>query len=337
MARPLRILFPGAFYHVMCRGNERKRIFLDDDDRSKFILYLKESIQMYHVHLHAYVLMHNHFHLVVETLHANLNEFMRRFNICYTGWFHYHHKTCGHLYQGRYKAILVDADNYLVELSRYVHLNPVRTMQEVTLDEQWQYLTKYTWSSLAGYFDKRRRLDYINYSMIDAMIGGSNSYKHYLYDGLKNGVEDILYKTKYQLILGDDRFLSYLQNEYVKKGSRREQPAYRKMTAKLIDSEILIAYISTTLNVDIEKIRSPRQLGPVRGIVAEMLYQYSGLSLSEIGKLLGGINYTAVSMLRKRLKVQLQKNKSIRDTYMDVKEKLCTIGQVTCEDLTPSI
>lgn len=91
MARSLRIQFPGASYHVTCRGNERKSIFLDDDDRRNFLALLVESLETYHVILYAYVLMTNHFHLVLQTMRANLSEFMRRFNICYTGKFHYRH------------------------------------------------------------------------------------------------------------------------------------------------------------------------------------------------------------------------------------------------------
>jgi len=126
MARPLRIQYPGAFYHITCRGNERKEIFLDDKDRNRFLALLTESLETYQVILYAYILMINHFHLLVQTKRANLSEFMRCFNICYTGWFNYRHHRCGHLYQGRYKAFLIDADNYLLEVSRYLHLNSVR-------------------------------------------------------------------------------------------------------------------------------------------------------------------------------------------------------------------
>lgn len=126
MARPLRIQYPGAFYHIMCRGNKGSSVFIDDDDRHRFLFLLAESLEIYEVTLYVYVLMHNHFHLILQTQRPNLGEFMRRFNICYTGWFNYHHGTYGHLYQGRYKSLLVDADSYLLALSRYVHLNPLR-------------------------------------------------------------------------------------------------------------------------------------------------------------------------------------------------------------------
>src|SRR5215472_262145 len=127
MARALRILFADAHYHVTCRGNERKAIFRDDTDRSVFLDKLQTSLQIYGVRLHAYVMMNNHFHLMVETPKGNLSEFMRHFNISYTAAFNRRHHRVGHLYQGRYKAILIDKDSYLLELSRYVHVNPVRS------------------------------------------------------------------------------------------------------------------------------------------------------------------------------------------------------------------
>src|SRR5512134_1186294 len=130
MARPLRISYPNAFYHVTCRGNDRRVIFRDDHDRARFLERLRSALDIFGVRLHAYVLMSNHFHLIVETPKANLSEFMRQFNISYTAYFNRRHRRIGHLYQGRFKAIVVDQDSYLLELSRYVHLNPIRVRRQ---------------------------------------------------------------------------------------------------------------------------------------------------------------------------------------------------------------
>lgn len=110
MARPLRILIPGGHYHVTCRGNERKAIFKDDRDRSLFVDKLQGSLVTYQVNLHAYVLMTNH--LMLSTPKGNLSEFMRHFNISYTGAFNRHHGRVGHLYQGRYKPIVIDPSHF---------------------------------------------------------------------------------------------------------------------------------------------------------------------------------------------------------------------------------
>ena len=126
MARALRIQYPGAYYHVTCRGNERREIYKDDEDRKLFKEKLKVSLEVYAVEVLSYVLMSNHFHLLISTPQGNLSEFMRHFNISYTSAYNRRHRRSGHLYQGRYKAFLIDADSYLVAVSRYIHLNPIR-------------------------------------------------------------------------------------------------------------------------------------------------------------------------------------------------------------------
>ena len=153
MARALRIKYKGALYHITSRGNERRNIFRGDQDRKFFIQTLKESLNTYNVILYSYVLMSNHFHFLLETPLANLSEFMRRFNITYTSYYNRRYNRVGHLYQGRYKSILIQKESYLNILSRYIHLNPVRIekIQNISLLEKEKYLKQYKWSSLKGY------------------------------------------------------------------------------------------------------------------------------------------------------------------------------------------
>jgi putative transposase len=126
MARPLRIEYPGAYYHVTSRSNERRAIFADDTDKRRFLEILETTSNLFGAEVHGYVLMRNHFHLILMTPTANLQKFMQRFNTSYTVYFNRRHHRTGHLFQGRYKALLIDRDTYLLELSRYLHLNPVR-------------------------------------------------------------------------------------------------------------------------------------------------------------------------------------------------------------------
>jgi putative transposase len=144
MARPLRIVYPGAYYHVMSRGNEQKEIFKSQRDREKFLEYLASANERYGAIIQAYCLMSNHYHLLLETPEGNLPQIMRHINGAYTTYFNVKRKRSGHLFQGRYKAILVDADSYAAELSRYIHLNPIR----VGLAERSE---DYPWSSYRSY------------------------------------------------------------------------------------------------------------------------------------------------------------------------------------------
>ena len=138
MARPLRIEYPGALYHVTSRGNARKRIFKDDGDRELFLRVLAFVVERCHWICHAYCLMDNHYHFLIETPEANLSQGMRQVNGVYTQAYNRGHGKVGHLFQGRFKAILVDKESYLLELCRYVVLNPVRA-KLVDRSEDWPW------------------------------------------------------------------------------------------------------------------------------------------------------------------------------------------------------
>ena len=126
MARPLRIELAGGLYHVTSRGDRREAIYLDDRDRRQWLILLGQVCERFNWACHGYCLMSNHYHMVVETIEGNLSQGMRQLNGVYTQYFNRRHRRVGHVYQGRYKAILVEKDRYLLELTRYVVLNPVR-------------------------------------------------------------------------------------------------------------------------------------------------------------------------------------------------------------------
>ena len=126
MARPLRIEYPGALYHVTSRGDRQEAIFDDDQDRRAFLNILGDVVCRFRWRCQAYCLMGNHYHLMIETPEGNLTKGMRPLNGVFTQWSNRRHKRSGHLFQGRYKAILVDRDSHFLELARYIVLNPVR-------------------------------------------------------------------------------------------------------------------------------------------------------------------------------------------------------------------
>jgi putative transposase len=140
MARPIRIEYPGAVYHVTARGNARMDIFVEDAARMGFLEILEDVIKRFNWLYHSYCLMGNHYHLLLETIDGNLSAGMRYINGVYTQYFNHRHDRVGHVFQGRFKAILVEKERYLLELCRYVVLNPVRAGM-VKLPEE------YGWSS----------------------------------------------------------------------------------------------------------------------------------------------------------------------------------------------
>ena len=138
MARPYRLQIENGLYHITSRGNERRQIYLDDSDYKKFLEYVGKAKEKYKVYLYAYVLMSNHYHLLIETTQENLSHLMHYLNGSYTSYFNWKHKRHGHLFQGRYKSILVDKETYFMELTRYIHLNPVKAkMVEDPLKYPW--------------------------------------------------------------------------------------------------------------------------------------------------------------------------------------------------------
>ena len=138
MARPLRIEYEGALYHLTSRGNARERIFFTDSDREAFLGILGDVVERFGWLCHAYCLMTNHYHLLIETPNANLSRGMRHLNGVYTQWINRHNKRTGHIFQGRFRSILVEKESHLLELARYVVLNPVRAKM-VRSPRDWRW------------------------------------------------------------------------------------------------------------------------------------------------------------------------------------------------------
>jgi putative transposase len=177
MARQLRIQYPGAVYHITCRGNARQDIYKDNQDRKAFLKILTESQKIYNIIIYSYVLMCNHYHLLIETPKGNISDYMRHLNMRYTSHYNRRHKKVGHLFQGRFKGILVDKDTYLTMLSRYIHLNPVKikSIKKMPYKKKIQYLRKYRWSSLPGYINKLKKQEFVEYDLVLEEYGGDNN------------------------------------------------------------------------------------------------------------------------------------------------------------------
>ena len=206
MARPLRIEYPGALYHVTSRGNARQAIFIDDTDRSGFIDALGEAVARFGWLCHAYCLMDNHYHLLIETPAANLARGMRQVNGVYTQRFNRRHGRDGHLFQGRYRAILVERDSYLLELSRYVVLNPVRAGMVDRPDD-------YAWSSYGATLGRTPAPDFLTTDWLLGQFGkrrgtARKRYQRFVQDGI--GAPSPWEALKGQVLLGSETFVDSL-------------------------------------------------------------------------------------------------------------------------------
>lgn len=327
MSRPLRIDYPDAYYHVTCRGNERRAIFKDDQDRSVFLEKLQSSLSIYGVRLHCYVLMDNHFHLVVETPKGNLSEFMRHFNVSYTGFYNRRHRRVGHLYQGRFKAILVEADSYLLELSCYVHLNPVRVgaMRREGAKGRLKHLGRYRWSSLEGYLSYGKRRSWVLYDQVLSYVGGSRRrYGRFVEEGLWLGYRTPWDDLRGQVILGEEGFWERVKGKWLRdEGARKdkERPSLR-LLEKIGPEEALrkVAGYFKLKPQELIKKRSGHR--DQRGLLMEVMYRFCGLKQREIGRELGGIGYTQVSHERGRIREKMERDSKVRRWDKEVESLL---------------
>ncbi len=208
MSRQLRIHYEGALYHVTSRGNAREKVFYGNKDREKFLETLALTVKRFGWHCHAYCLMTNHYHLLIETPRANLSQGMRQLNGMYTQYFNRSHKRVGHLFQGRFKSIHVEKDRYLLELSRYVVLNPVRAKM-VENPEAWK------WSSYRATSGKGKAEEYLQTDWILSQFGGKRKaaqkrYRAFVREGV--GVATKPWeKVKGQVYLGSEDFIEELK------------------------------------------------------------------------------------------------------------------------------
>src|ERR1043165_4181295 len=184
MARPLRIEYPGALYHITTRGNARRAVFKDASDRALFLDTLQRVSERYHWLCHAYCLMDNHYHLVIETLDGNLAQGMRQLNGVYTQAYNRRHRRVGHLFQGRHKAILVDKESHLLEICRYVVLTPVRAKAA-------EHPGRWKWSSYGGPAGTAKphpalTTDWVLGQFGARRVAAQQRYREFVRDGLGN-------------------------------------------------------------------------------------------------------------------------------------------------------
>lgn len=276
MARPLRLEYPGAIYHLTSRGDRREAIYENDNDRLQWLEILSKACERYNWRVHAYCLMDNHYHALLETVDGNLSKGMRHLNGVYTQYFNRQHNRVGHVFQGRFKAILVEKESYLLELTRYVVLNPIRAHMINNMD-QWE------WSSYRATIGKAQIPDWLETDWILSHFGRQRKrarerYIDFVREGV--GLPSIWGNLRKQVFLGDEAFVDQHQKKIAEKAELDEIPALQKRASSKPISDYQNKYKNESIAI-------------------KEAYLSGGYTMKEIGEHFGK-HYTTVSRIVKR-------------------------------------
>jgi len=286
MARPLRIEFEGAWYHVMNRGAGRKAIFRTDADRRYFLKLLRDVSERFEIEVHAYCLMDNHYHLMLRTPEGNLGRAMRHLNGLYTQHHNRQARQDGPLFRGRYKAILVEADAYWTHLSRYVHRNPLEAKIVRTL-------SGYPWSSYPVYLGKTSRPKWLQCRYLLDAIGGPSAYRRFV-EGPQTNLEiDAFYASPRQgPVLGTERYRTKIAkglkpHEDVPDSRRMVRPSFTQV----------VGAVAGLYKVSQASVLAPTRgrgvKSPARGMAMYLCQEQSGMTLAVIATRFGLSGYAS--------------------------------------------
>jgi len=272
MARPLRIEFPGALYHVTSRGNARQPIYLDDTDRRRFLEGLGDMVTTHRWVCHAYCLMTNHYHLLLGTPEPNLSTGMRRLNGSYAQWFNFRHDRVGHVLQGRFTAILVERESHLAELARYVVLNPVRAGMVRSPE-------RYEWSSLRAAAGLAPAPSWLDSGPMLCRFGSSRRYLEFVHEGIAAASP---WADRKGIVLGSEAFADRLSQRIAEKAHEQEHTRNERQCPR---PDLAAAFPPADCST-----RAARD-ARIREIARSGRY-----SIAEIGRFLG-LHYSTVSKI----------------------------------------
>ena len=329
MARPLRIEHLGGWYHVTARGNERRAIFRDDRDRTHFLELLGQMVGRFTVGLHCYVLMDNHYHLVVQLKQCNLSLALQWLNLSYSTWFNRRHARAGHLFQGRFTSILFSPQASALEVSRYVHLNPVRVGRlglakgqraamragassapnPKEVRERIERLRGYRWSSYRPYIGRGACPPWLDMDAIARLDRGTRKerrerYRHYVESALREGLDTtgIWSELKEGAILGSAQFVNGLR-DYLE-GDPQEQRAAARLKERRVDLAEVITAVEQMKGERWEAFRDRHGDG-ARDMILYLGQRRCGMKLKELGAACGLKGYGSVAMAIRRYESKL--------------------------------
>ena len=315
MARPLRIEYPGAFYHVMNRGQRQEPIVLDRRDRERLVSDLGRLSGQFHVLIHSYCLMTNHYHLLLETPEGNLSRAVQWLNVAYAAYYNRRHHCAGHVFQGRFKSLLVDATTHLEALSRYIHLNPVRAG---LVSCAWDY----EWSSCRGFVGHAAAPPWLE---VNRILGGFSAtkkaaqrrYAAYVSEG---DVSNPLDEAVAGAVLGNKAFLQWVEHTFLSaRPADQDIPDLKRITpCPSVDA--IVSAVAEAWHVHAEQIGTPgRKRNHARDVAIYLCRQMSGLPCRELGRRFGGISGAAITRRHDHLERRMAKDPSLAQAVTQIR------------------
>ena len=319
MSRPLRIEYPGAWYHVMNRGRRAEEIFTERNDYEQFLELLKETSDLFNVKIAAYCMMPNHYHLLLHTPDGNLSRCMRQINGIYTQRFNRAHEYDGQLFRGRYKSILVEADSYVLELIRYINMNPIRA--GLSLD-----LKGYEWSSHKGYISEAKKWEWLYKEFPLSLLTEDpkdrrRAYNRFMIDEGDDEISTILQKKKIPSILGKEDFVYWVRNRFFEKKVHIEVPDSKSLAP---DREMIQELVCKTYGITKEELMKSKRglINEPRSVAIYLTRMIRSDGLIDICRNYNLKKYSSASSVIEGVKERLPKDRNFRNRVKRLGNKL---------------
>jgi len=319
MSRPLRIVYPGAWYHVMNRGRRAENIFLDKLDYKMFVELLQETSEAWNIRIAAYSLMPNHYHMLIQTPNANISRAMRHVSGVYTQRFNGRHHYDGQLFRGRYKSILVHGDSYLLQLVRYIHRNPLKAGLVEDMDT-------YVWSSHKAYLSIAKKWNWLHKEFILDLLTSDkkariNTYRRFVAIDEDEKLLRTMERKKWPSLLGPQEFIDWVKSSYRDLQGSDEMPQIRELG---IDSDGIIRRVCDYYNIKRKDLFKSKRgnFNEPRCVAVYLMRKLRRDRLKEIGKVFGMEKYSSVSSIIERLDSRMRKDLKLKMRVNKMEEQL---------------
>ncbi len=315
MSRPLRIEYPGAVYHLMNRGASRQKVFLNRADYREFLKTVSEAHDLWGIEVFAYCLMPSHYHLCLRTQQGNLSRVMRHVDGLYTQRFNRRHNRDGSLFRGRYRAVVVDADEYLLAVVRYIHLNPVGARLARQAEE-------YMWSSHGDYLSGSKTVPWLSRGEVLEHFGSKEDFHRFVQSGNEEEIEDFYERKKQSPVLGVEGFLERVRRDLRPIGA--EHPRYERVsvrpTAERVLKEVARVYGGTVEDL-VKSRRGVENEG--RKVGMYLMKRLSDMTLGEVAREFGVKSYGAVGWASHGIHQKRERDRKFRQWIEKLEIAIC--------------